>query len=179
MKLITKLIHPDAKDATGKVLTRQAARGIVLREASILLLFTERYNDFSFPGGGVEDHEDMIDALRRELEEETGARNVLVQRNYGYVEELRPHRRDGFALMHMTSHFFVCDIDPDLCAPKMEHYETANGMRPVWMNLHEAIAHNRGVMRRSETTMGLSILRETFMLENVAASLDCSPVAVG
>lgn len=160
-------------------LTVEPARGIVLREASIPLLFTERYNGFSFRGGGVEDNEEMIDGLCRELEEEAGARNVRVQYNYGYVEELRPHRRDGFDLMHMTSHFFVCDIDPDQAAPKMEHYETANGMRPVWINLHKAIAHNRGVMRRSETTMGLTILRETFMLEKVAASLDCSPVAVG
>ncbi|MFU8824870.1 NUDIX domain-containing protein [Yoonia sp.] len=171
MRLIKKLVHPDVKSATGAILTRRAARGIVMRERSILLLFTERYNDFSFPGGGVADDENLIDGLYRELEEETGARNVRVQRDYGYVEELRPHRQPGFDLMHMTSHFYVCDIDPALQGTKMEHYETANGMRPIWVDLDEAIAHNRAVVQRRETSMGLSILRETFMLEHVADDL--------
>jgi 8-oxo-dGTP pyrophosphatase MutT (NUDIX family) len=168
MKLIKKLLHPDVKSQIGNVLTRQAARGIVMRDASILLLFTERYNDFSFPGGGVEADEDLIDGLRRELEEETGARNVRVQRNYGYIEELRPHWKAGFDLMHMTSHFFVCDIDPELRATRMEGYELANGMRPMWVKLDEALAHNREVMHRREASMGQSIQRETFMLQRLA-----------
>lgn len=92
---------------TGSIFTRRAARGIVFRKTSILLLFTERYNDFSFPGGGVAEGEDLIDGLRRELEEETVASNVRVRRNYGYIEELRPHWQPGFDLMNMTSHFFL------------------------------------------------------------------------
>ncbi len=169
MTLITKIVHPDVTSMTGNILARRAARGIVLRDTSILLVFTERYNDFSFPGGGVADGEDLIEGLRRELEEETGARNVRVTRNYGYIEELRPHWKPGFDLMHMTSHFYFCDIDPELRATRMEHYERANGMRPVWVGLNEAIAHNRAVMQRQETTMGLSIQRETFMLEKLAS----------
>ncbi|MDZ7875040.1 MAG: NUDIX domain-containing protein [Rhizobium sp.] len=167
MKLIAKMVHPAASGMTGEILTRRAARGIVLRERSILMLFTERYNDFSFPGGGVAEGEDLIDGLRRELEEETGASNVRVQRHYGYIEELRPHRRSGFDLMSMTSHFYFCDIDPELRATNMEDYEKANGMRPVWVDIDEAIAHNRGVMHRLEATMGLSIQRETFLLEQL------------
>jgi ADP-ribose pyrophosphatase YjhB (NUDIX family) len=169
MTLITKLVHPDVTTMTGNILARRAARGIVLRDTSILLLFTERYNDFSFPGGGVADGEDLIEGLRRELEEETGASNVRVTRNYGYIEELRPHWKPGFDLMHMTSHFYFCDIDSELRAPRMEAYEIANGMRPVWVGLDDAIAHNRAVMQRQETSMGLSIQRETFMLEKLAS----------
>ncbi len=42
-------------------------------------------------------------------------------------------------------------------------------MRPVWVGLDDAIAHNRAVMQRQETSMGLSIQRETFMLEKLAS----------
>lgn len=172
MRLITRLVHPDVKATTGTVLTRRAARGIVLRERSILLLFTERYNDFSFPGGGgVAEGEELVDGLKRELEEETGASNVRVQRDYGYIEELRPHWQPDFDLMAMTSHFYFCDVDPDLSAPQMEEYEKANGMRPLWVDLDEAIAHNRGVMQRREVSMGLSIQRETYLLEELASDL--------
>lgn len=171
MNLIAKLVHPDVKAEGGNILTRQAARGIVRRDSSILLLFTERYNDFSFPGGGVAEGEDMVAGLRRELAEETGASNVRVTCDYGYIEELRPHWLPGFELLQMTSHFFVCEIDPELSATNMESYELANGMRPVWVNLHQALAHNRGVMQRRETSMGRSIQRETFMLERLADEL--------
>ncbi|MEX1215673.1 NUDIX hydrolase [Saccharospirillum sp.] len=168
MNLISKMIHPDLTSTEGNVFKRQAARGIVLRDESILLLFTERYNDFSFPGGGVDPDEDIVAALARELNEETGARDVRVKHHYGYIEELRPYWKPEFDLMHMTSHFFVCDIAPELEAAKMEHYEIDNGMKPVWVKLHDALRHNREVMKRQDKSMGQSIQRETFMLDRVA-----------
>lgn len=54
------------------------------------LLFTERYNDFSFPGGGLDAGEDIVVGLRRELEEETGARDIRALQNFGYIEVNRP-----------------------------------------------------------------------------------------
>lgn len=171
MRLITQLIHPKVGSLDGSVLKRQAARGIVLREQSVLLLFTERYNDFSFPGGGVDAGESLINGLQREMEEETGATNTRVVRDFGYLEEYRPHGKGGFDLLHMTSHFFLCEIDPVLQAPRMENHEKSNGMRPLWVDLHTALKHNRAVMQRQEATMGMSIQRETMMLELVAKEL--------
>lgn len=168
MKLLKVLIHPELTSRDGRVLRRHAARGIVLREDKILLLFTERYNDFSLPGGGVDQDEDIQVALKRELEEETGARNVQVHAHYGLIEEYRPHWKPDYDLMHMTSHFFVCDIAPELADARMESYEIANGMNPVWVSVDEAMNHNRQVMARHEKTMGLSIQRETFMLEKIS-----------
>jgi hypothetical protein len=43
----------------------------------------------------------------------------------------------------------------------MKSNEIANGMRPVWVDLHESIAHNQTVMQRQESSMGQSIQRET------------------
>jgi len=53
----------------------------------------------------------------------------------------------------------------------MESHEIANGMRPVWINLHQAISHNEAVIQRQEPSMGQSIQRETFMLKKVASGL--------
>jgi 8-oxo-dGTP pyrophosphatase MutT (NUDIX family) len=106
MQLITKIIHPELKSTHGRVFRRHAARGIVLRDEQILLLFTERYNDFSFPGGGLDAGEDIVTGLKRELEEETGARETQVLQHYGYIEEYRPYWKPQYDLMHMTSHFY-------------------------------------------------------------------------
>lgn len=109
--------------------------------------------------------------LRRELEEETGAANIRVTGHYGYVEEFRPHGRAGYDVMHMASHFHTCEVDVQLGDTRMKHYERDNGMRPLRVDVDDAIAHNRAVMQRREQRMGLSIHRETFMLEHVAREL--------
>jgi len=170
-------VHPALQTLEGRILQRQAARAIVLKAQRILLLFTERYNDFSFPGGGVDAGEDLVAGLRRELGEETGASNIRAIRHFGIVEEFRPHAKPGFDLMHMTSHYFTCDVDTALGRTRMEHYETDNGMRPVWVDLASAIPHNRAVMQRQERCMGLSIHRETFMLAKVMEELLAAPGA--
>lgn len=171
MKLLQELIHPQLATREGRVLRRHAARGIVLREDRILLLFTERYNDFSLPGGGLDEGEDIAAGLVRELEEETGAQDVQVKEHYGFIEEYRPYWKPDYDLMHMTSHFFVCDVAPELAAVRMESYEIANGMRPMWVPVAEAKRHNREVMARQETSMGQSIQRETYMLERIEREL--------
>ena len=73
--------------------------------------------------------------------------------------------------MHMTSHFFVCDVAQELADVRMESYEIANGMSPIWISVNEAMSHNRQVMARQENTMGQSIQRETFMLETISREL--------
>ncbi|MCO4080887.1 DNA mismatch repair protein MutT, partial [Pseudomonas aeruginosa] len=65
MQLITEIVHPELKSKQGRVFRRHAARGIVMRGEQILLLFTERYNDFSFPGGGLDVDEDIVTGLKR------------------------------------------------------------------------------------------------------------------
>lgn len=179
MRLITELVHPALTTREGRVLRRHAARAIVQRETSILLLYTERYDDFSFPGGGIADGETPVAALHRELAEETGATRIRVLREYGIVEEYRPDRSPVHDLMHMTSHFYDCAIDATLGVARMETYERANGMRPLWVELQTAIAHNRAVLQRADPRMGLSIHRETFMLAHIAATNSGDPPASG
>lgn len=115
--------------------------------------------------------ESLTAGLQREMEEETGATNTRVLLDVGYLEEYRLHGRGGFDLLHMTSHVFLYEIDLELKATNMEGYEKSNGMRPMWVDLHTAPNHNRAVMQRQEATMGMSIQRETLMLELVAKEL--------
>lgn len=103
MRLITSLKHPSLTNAEAKTYNRNAARGIIIDQQDILLLYTKRYNDYSLPGGGVDTNEDLRTGLKRELEEETGAQNIKVIKEYGYIEELRPCYLPEYDLVHMFS----------------------------------------------------------------------------
>ena len=163
--------HPDSVKTEGKtIFTRLATRCITIQGESILLLYTARYEDYSLPGGGLDEGEDKIEGLVRELKEETGAQNIRNIKPFGMYEEYRPWCQDDFDIQHMISYCYTCDIDTDLGQSKLEDYELKNGMTAKWMNIHEAIAHNERTIEKSEKK-GMSIERETFLLRLIVKQM--------
>ncbi len=172
MRLLRRYIHEDAGSLEGKeVYKRTAARAVVVDGEDILLLYTKKYNDYSFPGGGVDEGEDIETGMIRELQEETGAKNIEVISEYGIYEEVKPIWKKEYDFIHMISHFYICDIHKELGESNLEEYEINNGMEARWVNIHEAIEHNRGVIEAQPENIGLYIDRELFMLELVAREL--------
>ncbi len=176
MRLLKTAFHPDvspldilpASELT--LIERHAARGIVVKGENILLLYTERYHDYSLPGGGIDDGEDEVTGLIRELQEETGAQGVRNVKAFARYDEYRPWYKSDADIIHMISHCYVCDIDEELGETALELHEVSNGMTPLWMNIYEAIAHNEVVIANSDKK-GLSIERETFLLRVIAKEL--------
>ncbi len=176
MQLLKTAFHPDLsisdirEDSGLIIVERLAARGIVLRGDDILLLYTERYDDYSLPGGGIDQGEDNEAGLIREMKEETGARSVRNIVEFGRYDEYRPWYKDDADIIYIKSFCFVCDIDAELGETSLESYEISNGMKPVWVNIDSAIAHNEQVSA-SSPKKGLSIERETFLLRLIAERL--------
>ncbi|MDB2387010.1 NUDIX domain-containing protein [Shewanella sp.] len=170
MQLLKSTIHPSLDSINGKCFHRKAARGIILNGDNILLLYTERYHDYSIPGGGVDDGEDLRQGLIRELEEETGAKNIHIISEFGRYEEFRPWHKADVDIVHMESFCFVCSIHPELGETRLEQHEIQNGMRPLWINIHQAIAHNEQTIANSPKK-GMSIERETFLLKLITQRL--------
>lgn len=170
MRLLKTAIHPDVNPQSNTIIHRKATRAIVLNGDNILMLYTERYHDYSLPGGGLDNGEDIIAGLKRELTEETGAKNITQVIPFGCYEEFRPWYKNDCDTMHMLSYCFTCQIHHQLGDTQLEDYEVNNGMRPVWINIHDAIAHNEYTMLHSEK-QGLSIQRETFLLKLIVKEL--------
>lgn len=170
MQLLKSTQHPSLINLDGTCLTRKATRAIVLDGENILLLYTERYHDYSLPGGGVDDGESLTDGLKRELEEETGAQNIEVLAEFGLYEEYRPWHKENVELIHMLSYCYICQISKTFAETAFESHEIQNGMEPVWVNIFEAISHNEETIKASPKK-GLSIERETFLLKKIAREL--------
>ncbi|RUO33654.1 NUDIX hydrolase [Aliidiomarina soli] len=175
MRLLAHLTHHSIESLGNqqdlKVLKREAARGIVLREEKILLMYTSRYDDFSFPGGGLDAGEDPQLGLRRELHEEAGAHDIDIIAPFGKVTEHQPTWKADWDMMFQTSYWYHCKLNQPLVANQLEHYEVSNGMSVEWVALDEAIRHNHQVMQRRPDSMGISIGRETLVMERVASEL--------
>lgn len=165
MRKLGQYTHPDLAGKTpAKIYKRISTRAIVVKRDLILLIYTKRYDDYSLPGGGVDSDEHIEASLIRELMEETGAKDIKIIRPYGVFEEIRPIHYPEFDAMHQLSYVYICDVHESLGETNLESYEIANGSRPVWVPLKEALEHNQRIIKESPTSMGLSIERETYLL---------------
>lgn len=171
MQILKTHYHPDISTLEDKtIFTRLATRSIVIQDDSILLLYTERYEDYSLPGGGLDLDEDKIQGMMRELIEETGAKDIKNIKPFGAYEEYRPWYKPDYDIQHMISYCYTCEISKELGTPNLESYETNNGMKAKWVNIHEAIQHNLKTMATSDKK-GMSIERETYLLKLIAESI--------
>ncbi len=171
MQILKTHFHPDIKTLENKsIFTRLATRGIALQGHDILLLYTQRYEDYSLPGGGLDLGEDKIEGMMRELKEETGAQGIKNIKAFGAYEEYRPWYKPDYDIQHMISYCYTCEVNQELGHAKMESYEIKNGMKAVWVNIQEAIRHNQKTMATSDKK-GMSIERETFLLKRIAEKI--------
>lgn len=171
MQILKTHYHPDIPTLKNKtIFTRLATRSIAIHKEKILLMYTERYEDYSLPGGGLDAGEDKIAGMIRELEEETGAQNIKNIKPFGVYEEYRPWYKPDFDIQHMISYCYTCQIDQELGKSSLESYEIKNGMKACWVNIHEAIKHNEKTMATS-AKKGMSIERETYLLKQIVEKM--------
>lgn len=172
MQILKTHFHPEIKTLENKsVFTRLATRSIAVYGDEILLMYTARYEDYSLPGGGLDLGEDRIEGMIRELCEETGAKDIKNIKPFGAYEEYRPWYKPDYDIQHMISYCYTCEISKDLGTPKLEAYEIKNGMEAKWINIHEAINHNKEIIKSSDKK-GMSIERETYLLELIAKRMN-------
>ncbi len=114
---------------------RKAARAIVRdREGRIALLHATKKSYHKLPGGGVEEGEDIIEALRRECLEEIGC-NIDNIQELGIIEEYR----NGSDHLHQFSYCYTADLVGGKGQDKLEEDEIADGFEPEWIPIEDAV----------------------------------------
>jgi len=112
---------------------RHAARAVIADDnGKIALIYAKRRNYYKLPGGGIEEGEDIHEALRREIMEETGC-NATIGNELGTVEEWR-----DFQKMHQISHCFTAQILGDKGTPTFTESEAREGFEVVWVESVDA-----------------------------------------
>ncbi len=106
--------------------TRRAARAVLRNDKNqIAVMNFSKLGSSKLPGGGIDDGENIIAALHREIEEETGYLITDIQ-GLGIVEEDR-----YFCNMHQTSYCFTAKVS-DFVGTSLTEDESRAGINLQW-----------------------------------------------
>ena len=105
--------------------SRTAARAVLLDESDrVWLMNVSKRSFYKLPGGGVDEGEDIIQGLQRELLEEVGCRAQILA-ELGTTLEYRQHNDGG---LKQTSHCYLARQIGELSESTLDTAEMDDGM---------------------------------------------------
>lgn len=109
-------------DPNGTVLSRPSARGIIIRNDKVAMIHSLKYDYYKFPGGGIEPGETAVQAMIREVREESGL-TVLPEtvREYGRVHRVSKGR--DVDMFVQDNDYFLCDAADATYPQHLDGYE--------------------------------------------------------
>lgn len=113
---------------------RLGARGIVIREDGKIAIFNKsNKNEYKLPGGGIEDDENLEEAFKREVLEETGCKVEIINK-LGPTEEYKT--LDNFK---QISYIFVGKVVEDTKQLNVTQKEKDEGAKLIWETPENAL----------------------------------------
>lgn len=144
MKHLGEVIVQEGFDSS-KIIERVSSRAIFVNEKKeVMLIHSAFYDDVTFPGGGVDNGEDLIAALKRECLEEVGAVIDTYSEFCMITEKRAPSKMEANVF---TSYYFLCTFT-DMVENSLLDYEKALGYSTVWMNIEDAIKLNEKTLKK-------------------------------
>ncbi len=172
-------------DPNGKAFVRPSVRGIILRNGTVAMVHSIKYDYYKFPGGGMEDEESQTQTLIREVKEESGL-VVLPDtiREYGNVSRKQKSDRIGeYEIFIQDNYYYLCDAAADVGKQALDDYENEEHFTLEWVKPEHAIAINRTrdhgpkeqMMLEREARVLEMLIQENYFVQN--AVIRCAEAA--
>ena len=158
MRILATFDANDYQDTIG-VYEKYSVRGIILRDGKLAMQCI-RDGEFKIPGGGREPGEDDMQALVREVREETGFHVIVDQVvGLGEIVELRRDIFDATKKYICHSLFYYCPISEEQDELQLTPSEAARGYDLKWATPGEIYRKN------SQIAKDPWIIRDTKFIE--------------
>jgi ADP-ribose pyrophosphatase YjhB (NUDIX family) len=148
-----------------KIEKRMIVRGIVIKNNQILVVYPKNECIYGTPGGGVDLGESLEDALRREMREEVGAKDIQIIEYLGTMKAYRKSFNEDTIFMP-KHHFFLVKIkaygDQDLMP-----YEKALDLQYKFMNIDEVIQSNEHSLDKRNLKYADFYSNQTIVLKTI------------
>lgn len=140
------LFEIDTKDynINGRGFIRPSSRCIHIKDGLVAMVYSQKYDYYKFPGGGIKTDEDRIEALIRETKEETG---LQIRREsikeYGYVHRIQRDHTGATDYFLQDNYYYLCDVLDQMSIQSLDDYEADEGFTLEYVAFDKAIAVNR------------------------------------
>ena len=125
---------------------RNSARSIIIRDCKIAMIHSLKYDYYKFPGGGIENEENPVEAMIRETQEEAGLIVIPESvREYGFVHRIQKSDTDPTECFVQDNYYFLCDAMDRLTSQKLDDYEAKESYQLEFISPSIAIKKNRSV----------------------------------
>ena len=153
-------------DSIGNINFREAVRGIIIKDNKILMVHSKN-QDYKFPGGGIKKDEGHMEALKREVEEETGYVCSKISKQIGIVIEKSKDKYFNDRIFKMVSYYYIAEVLNIRKPQKLDPYEAKLKFRPEWVDIDDAINNNEKIISSGTESIANWIFRETYVLKEI------------
>jgi len=162
------LFEIDKKDyaAGGTVGRRPSVRGIIVKDGSIAMVHSLKYDYYKLPGGGIDAGETHTETLIREVHEETGLRVIPESiREYGLVRRIQKGQREDIFIQE--NFYYFCDVQDAADAQTLDQYEAEEQFTLEWVTPQQAMLANGAAAQgaKSDEHGSVMIERENRVLQ--------------
>ena len=143
MKQLFKIDLKDY-DESYRRFKRPSVRGVIIADNKVAMVYSHKYDYYKFPGGGIENNEDHIETLKREVLEEIGL-TVLDDsvRELGSVIRIQKSRFEDNVIFYQENFYYLCDVENSVKTQSLDEYELDEGFTLKYVYPNEAIQTNR------------------------------------
>ena len=127
-----------------RISKRPSARGIIINEGKIALVYSKSKNYYKLPGGGLEKNEDLKTALIREVKEEVGL-IIIPESITEFGRVLRSQKSNYFeeTIFEQENFYFLCKAENCQVEQNLDSYEKEADFVLRFTNIDDAIETNQ------------------------------------
>ena len=175
MRLLFEIDKKDYKHCT-HTFVRNSARSIIIENHKIAMIHSLKYDYYKFPGGGIEDDENPVDAMIRETREESGL--IVIPetvKEYGYVHRIQKSDKDYTECFIQDNFYFLCRVSNETVSQNLDDYEAEEAFSLEYIdpvvaikkNLNESHSPDNKIMLEREAKVLELLLNEGYFNEKL------------